>query len=99
MRSDPPDGAQIQADGLGVIMSTVTKNFLAYRKLGWVLLGLTFGVSAHSRDAPKPLPRVISASVPLYPPSPRIAGIQGLVRLLVSTDGTQVTKVQIQSGQ
>jgi Gram-negative bacterial TonB protein C-terminal len=47
----------------------------------------------------KSLPSVISASVPLYPRTPQVAHIEGVVRLLISTDGNRVVSVEVQSGQ
>ncbi len=47
----------------------------------------------------KPLPVVISASVPLYPRIAQQAHIEGIVRLRISTDGNRVALVEVQSGQ
>lgn len=47
----------------------------------------------------KPLPSVISASVPLYPRTPQMAHIEGTVRLRISTDGNRVASSEVQSGQ
>jgi TonB family protein len=47
----------------------------------------------------KPLPSVLSASVPLYPRIPQMAHIEGVVRLRISTDGNRVASVEVQSGQ
>jgi TonB family protein len=47
----------------------------------------------------KPVPSVASASVPLYPRTPQMAHIEGVVRLRISTDGNRVASVEIQSGQ
>ncbi len=47
----------------------------------------------------KPLPVVLSASVPLYPRIPQAAHIEGVVRLRISTDGNRVASVEVQSGQ
>ncbi len=45
-----------------------------------------------------PAPVVTSASVPLYPRIPLIAQITGVVRLRVSTDGSRVTSMEMESG-
>ena len=47
----------------------------------------------------KPVPSVTSASVPLYPRTPQMAHIEGVVRLRISTDGNRVASVEVQSGQ
>jgi TonB family protein len=47
----------------------------------------------------KPVPSVTSASVPLYPRTPQMAHIDGVVRLRISTDGNRVASVEVQSGQ
>ena len=48
---------------------------------------------------PKPLPSVISASVPFYPRITQQAHIGGVVRLRISTDGNRVASVEVESGQ
>jgi TonB family protein len=47
----------------------------------------------------KPLPSVISASVPFYPGITQQAHIDGVVRLRISTDGNRVASVEVESGQ
>lgn len=47
----------------------------------------------------KPLPSVVSASVPLYPRITQQAHIEGVVRLRISTDGNRVASVEVESGQ
>jgi hypothetical protein len=44
------------------------------------------------------LPIVSSAAVPSYPPTARVAGIQGEVRVLVGTDGKTVSTIRPESG-
>jgi hypothetical protein len=44
------------------------------------------------------LPTVISAKVPTYPDVARKLGIEGLVHLRVSTDGSQVTEIKVKDG-
>ncbi|MGH9791158.1 MAG: M24 family metallopeptidase, partial [Candidatus Acidiferrales bacterium] len=44
------------------------------------------------------LPAVIAANVPFYPPLARQARISGVVELRISTDGTAVSGVQVESG-
>lgn len=45
------------------------------------------------------LPLVTSASIPIYPPLARMARIEGTVRIRISTNGSAVSKVEIESGQ
>jgi TonB family protein len=47
----------------------------------------------------KPVPSVVSASVPLYPRITQQAHIEGVVRLRISTDGNRVASVEVESGQ
>ncbi|PYT57551.1 MAG: hypothetical protein DMG35_20075 [Acidobacteria bacterium] len=47
----------------------------------------------------KPLPSVISASVPFYPRITQQAHIDGVVRLRISTDGHRVASAEVESGQ
>jgi len=42
-------------------------------------------------------PRIESADIPLYPPNARL-GIQGVVKILVVTDGKRVISADIESG-
>jgi hypothetical protein len=44
------------------------------------------------------LPMVASAQVPLYPPSARLANVEGTVQLNVTTDGHHVVSIQVASG-
>jgi len=57
-------------------------------------LGATVAVSQD-----RPLPSVISASVPFYPRIPQQAHIEGVVRLRISTDGNRAASVEVESGQ
>ncbi len=47
----------------------------------------------------KPLPSVVSGSLPLYPRITQQAHIEGVVRLRISTDGNRVASVKVESGQ
>ena len=44
------------------------------------------------------LPMVSFAEVPLYPPIARVANVQGVVHLTVTTDGHRVVSTQVQDG-
>jgi hypothetical protein len=56
---------------------------------------LSFRAAQHSQEQ---LPTVISAGDPTYPLMARRVFIQGTVLLRITTDGTQVSQVQIESG-
>lgn len=44
------------------------------------------------------LPMVASANVPLYPPTARLANIQGVVKLRATTDGNRVISIEVEGG-
>jgi hypothetical protein len=65
-----------------------------------VLFGLGLGVSMSAAQESKPSSiRIASAGVPLYPPAPRVAHIEGVVRLRLTTDGERVSAIEVESGQ
>jgi hypothetical protein len=65
-----------------------------------VLFALGLGANmSTAQQAKEQLPRVASAGVPLYPRTPRIAHIDGVVRLRLSTDGKRVSAIEVESGQ
>lgn len=64
-----------------------------------VLLMLGMGAIMAAGQQKKLLPSVLSASVPLYPRTPQMAHIEGIVRLRIVTDGSRVRSVEVQSGQ
>jgi hypothetical protein len=52
-------------------------------------------VAQQSRVA---LPLVASAQVPLYPPVARVANVEGVVHINVTTDGHRVVSTQVKDG-
>jgi len=77
-----------------------TRHGLHVRTTGaQVLFMLALGAIMAVGQQKKPLPSVLSASVPLYPRIPQMAHIEGVVRLRISTDGNRVASVEVQSGQ
>ena len=58
-------------------------------------LGPTMSTAQQSKV---PLPTVAVAEVPFYPPIARVAGIEGVVHLRLSTDGKRVSAVSVESG-
>ena len=64
-----------------------------------ILFALSLAGPMSPAEKPEaPLPEVISASVPFYPPLARRARIEGVVHLQVSTDGSRVSAVSVESG-
>jgi len=64
-----------------------------------IILALGLGAIVAIAQPRKLLPTVSSASVPFYPRTPRLAHIEGVVRLRISTDGMRVSSLEIESGQ
>lgn len=64
-----------------------------------LLFTLSMGAAMSSAQQENHTPAVISASVPLYPRTPQIAHLDGIVRLRISTDGSRASSIQIESGQ
>ena len=60
-----------------------------------VILG---GSMSFAQQPSLPLPRVVSANVPFYPPLPRVIGVQGSVRIKISTNGTNISAIHAESG-
>jgi hypothetical protein len=61
------------------------------------LLASMVGV-CHAQESKQDLPVVLDAPVPFYPQNARMAHIEGVVRLEVSTDGEAVSGVELFSG-
>ncbi len=64
-----------------------------------VILGLCVALSEQNAPPAQKLPVVKSGDMPLYPSLPRVARIQGDVNLRITTDGTAVASVTVESGQ
>jgi hypothetical protein len=64
-----------------------------------VLFGLGWGASVSVGQPKRPLPSVTTACVPLYPRLAQMAYIAGVVRPRISTDGSRVSLVEVESGQ
>jgi hypothetical protein len=61
------------------------------------ILGIGMTNSAAQKE--RALPNIASANVPFYPRIPQVAHIEGVVRLRISTDGTQASSIKVESGQ
>ena len=69
---------------------------------GWlagVLTACAAASFAQVTQLPRKLPVVKSGEMPFYPPLPNAARIQGEVRLRITTDGSGVVSVTVESGQ
>jgi TonB family protein len=64
-----------------------------------ILFTLGMGANMSSAQQKQPLPSIASASVPLYPRTPQMAHIEGVVRLRISTDGSRASSIEVESGQ
>jgi Gram-negative bacterial TonB protein C-terminal len=74
------------------------KNILAISAMAMVMAASGSLLSTAAQQAEAPLPKVLNASIPVYPPSAPFARIQGVVTLRVSTDGTRVVRFDAESG-
>ncbi|PYT57320.1 MAG: hypothetical protein DMG35_20485 [Acidobacteria bacterium] len=64
-----------------------------------ILLVLGFGgTMSTAQQSKEPLPTVATAGVPFYPPVARVARIEGVVHLRLSTDGKRVSAISVESG-
>lgn len=45
------------------------------------------------------LPMVVSAQVPLYPPTARLANIEGVVHIKITIDGYRIVSMKVEGGQ
>jgi hypothetical protein len=64
----------------------------------FILLIFSGSRSDQQTTPAQPLPLVLSASVPFYPAVPRKAGIEGEVRVSVTTDGKKASAFHVLSG-
>ena len=81
-------------------MKTAPRNRYNIRTLPLPLF-LMLALAQNTSVAQQPkesVPVVTSGSMPLYPQVPLLAQITGVVRLRVSTDGSRVTSMEMESG-
>jgi len=55
-------------------------------------------VASIAGPSKEPLPIVVTAGVPFYPSVARVARIEGVVRLRLSTDGKRVSTISVHAG-
>ena len=70
-------------------------------RIAQVLVFLALGVGATmstAQQSKEPLPAVATAGVPFYPSVARVARIEGVVRLRLSTDGKRVSAISVEGG-
>jgi hypothetical protein len=53
---------------------------------------------ARAQEVRAVLPTVVTIGVPTFPPAVRLARIEGAVDMKITTDGHQVTQVEVQDG-
>jgi outer membrane biosynthesis protein TonB len=68
------------------------------RCLGGVLIICVVASVAQVAEPPQKLPVVKSGDMPFYPPLANMARIQGDIHLRVTTDGSGVASVVVESG-
>jgi hypothetical protein len=68
-------------------------------RMALILLFTAIVCSGADQQPTQDLPVVTDAAVPFYPPRARLAHIEGVVRLQISTDGEKVSLVEILEGQ
>lgn len=72
-----------------------TKHFS--HSIGAIIVSLTICTMNAQQARRVALPMVASAEVPLYPPTARLANVEGVVHLKVTTDGHQVVSIQAEN--
>lgn len=66
--------------------------------IGTLILSAIVSVAENAQPLQR-LPVVETGDMPFYPQFPRIARIEGDARLPVTTDGSAVTSIRVESGQ
>jgi hypothetical protein len=70
------------------------------RNFRWLALMLAFvwACPAVAQNSKVALPMVAGAKVPLYPPLARVANVQGVVHVKITTDGHHVVATHVEDG-
>jgi hypothetical protein len=76
----------------------MTSTIFKWRIVPIVLLLLTAVVRAAAQKPEVALPMLAAAQVPLYPPVARVANVEGVVHVKVTTDGHRVTNAEVLDG-
>jgi hypothetical protein len=69
-----------------------------WRSVGMATVLLLASWAIVAQQAHVALPMVASAQVPLYPPTARVANVEGVVHLKATTDGHHVISIQVEDG-
>lgn len=72
-------------------------NFL-WRAVGAASLLLLASLAIGAQQVRVALPMITSAQVPLYPPTARLANVEGVIHLKATTDGHRVVSIQVEDG-
>jgi hypothetical protein len=73
----------------------MSKNFI---RLGVTMLVAVWALAAQAQESRIALPMVAAAAVPLYPPLARVAHVQGIVHVKMTTDGHRVIVTHAEDG-
>jgi TonB family protein len=73
----------------------MNKNLVRLCVITAVVVSTFSGMAQESKPAP---PSVAAAAVPLYPPLARMARIEGVVHVKITTDGHKVVDAQVEDG-
>jgi hypothetical protein len=65
---------------------------------GFIMSAMFWAFAAMAQQSNVALPAVASAAVPLYPPLARVANVQGVVHVKVTTDGHRVIATRVEDG-
>lgn len=74
------------------------RNRSRFAIMGMLIGFISFVAATAAAQSRKPLPIVVTASVPFYPSIARAAHITGDVHLRISTDGKRVSAISVESG-
>ena len=73
----------------------MNKNFI---RPAVIMVVVIWALAAMAQESKVALPMVAGASVPLYPPLARVAHVQGVVHVKITTDGHRVIATKVEDG-
>jgi hypothetical protein len=73
----------------------MSKKFI---RRGVIMLAVLWAFAAMAQESKVALPMVAGAAVPLYPPLARVARIEGVVHVKITTDGHRVITAHVEDG-
>jgi len=80
------------------IIQRLSHGLHAWQSPALIFMGIGMIATGAAAEEQWPIPTVISAQVPFYPPLPQRVNMEGTVRLKVTTDGRKVSTVKVISG-